>query len=159
LPLPILYGVWHTRGMGGGGRTLCNSRALVLQPCGQCRWPGAVNGCLIRAQNPQTKEYLVKANVCGGLSSTLGVARCGRSAGGVLCALWAVSAVVLGRGYPVGVRISSSSSQTRGCEVSLHKIFVYVEAVVHESPILAFSPPTCIAHPGTNTTARVLDSI
>jgi len=34
--------------------------------------------------------------VCGGLSSTLGVARCGRSAGCVLCALWAVSAAVLG---------------------------------------------------------------
>jgi len=34
--------------------------------------------------------------VCGGLSSTLGVARCGRSAGCVLCAPWAVSAAVLG---------------------------------------------------------------
>jgi len=36
--------------------------------------------------------------VCGGLSSTLGVARCSRSAGCVLCALWAVSAAVLGGG-------------------------------------------------------------
>jgi len=34
----------------------------------------------------------------GVLSSTLGVARCGRSAGCVLCALWAVPAVVLGGG-------------------------------------------------------------
>ena len=34
--------------------------------------------------------------VCGGLSSTLGVARCGRSAGCVLCLLWAISAAVWG---------------------------------------------------------------
>jgi len=46
--------------------------------------------------------------VCGGLSSTRGVARYGRTAGCVLCALWAVSAAVLGGGYPVGVSISSS---------------------------------------------------
>ena len=46
--------------------------------------------------------------VCGGLSSALGVARCGRSAGCVLCVLWGVSAVVcVGGGYPVGVSISS----------------------------------------------------
>jgi len=32
--------------------------------------------------------------------------------------------------------------------LSLYKIFVYVEAVVHESTILSFSPLTCIAHPG-----------
>jgi len=42
--------------------------------------------------------------VCGGLSSTLGIAWCGRSAGCVLGALLAVSAAVLGGGgYPVGV--------------------------------------------------------
>ena len=40
--------------------------------------------------------------VCRGLSSTLGVARCGRSAGCVLCALWAVSAAVFGGGVPCG---------------------------------------------------------
>ena len=33
-------------------------------------------------------------------------------------------------------------------QVGLYKIFVYYEAVVHESCILAFPPPTCIAHPG-----------
>jgi len=44
--------------------------------------------------------------VCGGLSFTLGVARRGRSAGCVLCALWAVSAAVCVGGYPVGVSIS-----------------------------------------------------
>ena len=36
------------------------------------------------------------------LSSTLGVARCGRSAGCVLCALWAVLAAVLVGGVPCG---------------------------------------------------------
>ena len=40
--------------------------------------------------------------VCGGLSSALGVARCGRSAGCVLCVLWAMSAAALGRGVPCG---------------------------------------------------------
>ena len=34
--------------------------------------------------------------VCGGLSSALGVVRCGRSAGWVLCVLWAISAAVWG---------------------------------------------------------------
>jgi len=63
--------------------------------------------------------------VCGGLSSALGVARCGRSAGCLLCVLWAMSAEVWG-GYPVGVSISSS----------LYKL------VNH--PCIAFH--TCIAH-------------
>jgi len=31
--------------------------------------------------------------------------------------------------------------------VGLYKIFVYVEAVVHESTILSSPLPTCIAHP------------
>ena len=31
LPLPILYGVWHTQGGSGGGRILRMSRAIVLQ--------------------------------------------------------------------------------------------------------------------------------
>jgi len=75
--------------------------------------------------------------VCGGLSSALGVARCGRSAGCVLCVLWAMSAAVGGGGslggvgggggwgggaggaggggggYPVGVSISSSPRPPR----------------------------------------------
>jgi len=42
-------------------------------------------------------------------SSALGVARCGRSAGCVLCVLWAMLAAVLGGGgYLVEVSISSS---------------------------------------------------
>jgi len=32
--------------------------------------------------------------------------------------------------------------------LGLHKIFVYLEAIVHESTILSFAPPTCIAPPG-----------
>jgi len=48
--------------------------------------------------------------VCGFFSSALGVARCGRSAGCVLCGLWAVSAAVCG-GYAVGVSVSSRQEQ------------------------------------------------
>jgi len=33
-------------------------------------------------------------------------------------------------------------------EVGLYKIFVYFGAIVHESTILLFSPPTCMTHPG-----------
>jgi len=47
-----------------------------------------------------------------GFVFTLRVARCGRSAGCVLCALWAVSAAVLGGGDPVRVSISSSAQHT-----------------------------------------------
>jgi len=47
-------------------------------------------------------QYEWARRVCGGLSSALGVTRCGRSAGCVLCVLWAMSAAVLGRGVPCG---------------------------------------------------------
>ena len=33
-----------------------NSRALVLQQCGQCRWAGGLKGRLIRAQTPTSKR-------------------------------------------------------------------------------------------------------
>jgi len=33
-------------------------------------------------------------------------------------------------------------------EVGLYKIFVDFEAIVHESTIRPFPPPTCIGHPG-----------
>ena len=59
----MVYGI--RKGWAGGGRTLCNSHALVVQPCGQCRWPGAVNGCLIRAQKPQTKRISCKGQDTG----------------------------------------------------------------------------------------------
>ena len=43
--------------------------------------------------------------------------------------------------------------------LGLYKIFVYFEAVVHESTTLSFLPATCIADPCCNTVARLLDSI
>jgi len=47
--------------------------------------------------------------VWGGLSSALGVVRCGRSAGCVLCVLWAIHiGCCVGGEYPVGVSILSS---------------------------------------------------
>jgi len=54
--------------------------------------------------------------------------------------------VVLTRVNPAAVAAHAESS--RVFPVSLYKIFVYFEAVVHESTILSFAPPTCIAHPG-----------
>jgi len=46
-----------------GGRILPNSRAIVLQQCGQCRRAGRLKGRLIRAQTAKVKPYLVKAKV------------------------------------------------------------------------------------------------
>jgi len=40
LVLPMLYGVWHTKGRYRGVRILPNSRAIVLQQCGQSRRDG-----------------------------------------------------------------------------------------------------------------------
>jgi len=42
LLLPILDGVWHTNGRSRGGRMLRDSRAIVVQKCGQCGWGGAI---------------------------------------------------------------------------------------------------------------------
>ena len=51
----------------------------------------------------------------GNTYSALGIARCGRSAGCVLCVLWDMSAAVcMCGGYPAGVSISSSSIQHGG---------------------------------------------
>ena len=38
LSLPILYGVWHTKGGSVAGRILRNGRAIVLQYGRRCRW-------------------------------------------------------------------------------------------------------------------------
>jgi len=46
---------------------------------------------------------------------------------------------------PVGLRVNPSAR--RLLQLGLYKIFVYVEAVGHESTILSFPPSTCIAHP------------
>jgi len=43
--------------------------------------------------------------------------------------------------------VSTAMSHT-STQLGLYKIFVYFEAIVHESTILSFPPPTCIAHPG-----------
>ena len=48
--MSILYGVWHTKGRLRGGLFLPDSRAVVLQQCGQSRWAGGIKGRLIRAQ-------------------------------------------------------------------------------------------------------------
>jgi len=42
---------------------LPNSRALVMQQCGQCTQAGRKKGRLIRAQTTKVTEYLVNANM------------------------------------------------------------------------------------------------
>ena len=41
----------------------------------------------------------------------------------------------------------------------LYKIFFYFESFVHESTMLSFPLPTCIAHPGAMPLARLLGSL
>ena len=43
-----------------GGRILPNSRAIVLQQCGQCRRAGRRKGRLIRAQTTNSKRLSCK---------------------------------------------------------------------------------------------------
>ena len=64
--LPILYGVWHTNGRSRGGRILRESRAIVLQQCGQCRWAGEIKGGLIRVQTARSKTISCKGQGRGG---------------------------------------------------------------------------------------------
>ena len=45
-------------------------------------------------------------------------------------------------------RLERISCSGHNMSLGLYKILVYFEAVVHESTILSFPPPTCIAHPG-----------
>ena len=40
----ILYGVWHKNGVRRGAQILRNRTEMVLPPCGQCRWRGAIKG-------------------------------------------------------------------------------------------------------------------
>jgi len=44
-----LHGVWHIKGWSRGSRILSNSRAIVLQQCGQCRRDERMKGRLIGA--------------------------------------------------------------------------------------------------------------
>jgi len=61
-PLPKVYGVWHTKGKPGGGRILRKGRAIVLQPCEQCRWAGQYQGDVLVQESFGANEYLAKAN-------------------------------------------------------------------------------------------------
>ena len=56
-----VYGI-H-RGGWVGGRILPNSRAIVLQQCGQCRRAGRMKGRLIRAQTTRSKTISCKGHV------------------------------------------------------------------------------------------------
>ena len=61
LQLPILYGVWQTQGGSEGERILPNSRAIVLQQCGQCKWAGGMKEQLIRGQTTTSKRLSCKS--------------------------------------------------------------------------------------------------
>jgi len=54
----MVYGM--QRGGRRGARILPNSRAIVLQQCGQCRWTAGTYGCLMHAQKHRSKR---KANL------------------------------------------------------------------------------------------------
>jgi len=85
---------------------------MCVWVCAVCSSAGAASGCGVSGAEPGSgpRPFEWGRRVCGGLSSALGVVRCGRSAGCVLCVLWAISAAVWGE-YPVG--LSRSSSLTR----------------------------------------------
>jgi len=68
LPSPIVYGVWHTRGWSEGSRILLNSRAIVVQACGQCGWGGGNKRGLIRAHKPRSKAISCKRQPAGARS-------------------------------------------------------------------------------------------
>jgi len=43
---------------------------------------------------------------------------------------------------------ATEAEEAHAVAFGLYKIFVHFEAIVHQSTILSFPPPTCIAHPG-----------
>jgi len=57
--LPILYGVWLTKGRSRGDRILPNSSAIVLQHCAQCRRVGRMKDRLVHTRL-EAEQYLVK---------------------------------------------------------------------------------------------------
>jgi len=64
LPLPILYDAWHTQGgVGWGVVYFPNSRATLLQQCGQCTRPGRMKRRLIRAHTTRSKTLSCKGQV------------------------------------------------------------------------------------------------
>jgi len=50
----------HKRVVEGGGRMFPNSRAIVWQQSGLCRWVGGLKGRLIRAQTTRSKSISCK---------------------------------------------------------------------------------------------------
>jgi len=63
-----LYGVGRENGGSEGCRILRKSIAVVLQPCGRCRWEGQLKGDWFVHKSLELKEYLVKAKLgiaCG----------------------------------------------------------------------------------------------
>jgi len=57
----MVYGIQKRgQGGGGGGRMVFNSRAIVLQRCGQCSWVGGMKGRLICAQTNRRKRRSCK---------------------------------------------------------------------------------------------------
>jgi len=60
LLLPILQGVWHTKGRSREGRILPNSRTIVLHQCGQCRRAGRMKGQSIPAQTTRSETISCK---------------------------------------------------------------------------------------------------
>ena len=69
----------------------CESEPWTGEPAFTCLCADPGSGPSERGDHTQIEWG---RRVCGGVSSALGVARCGRSAGGVLCVLWGMSAAV-----------------------------------------------------------------
>jgi len=61
LPLPIVYGVQHSKGGSVEGRTVRRIRATLLQQCGHYRWEGQYNDDGLVDKRVEVNEYLVKA--------------------------------------------------------------------------------------------------
>jgi len=53
----------YKREVGGGGRILPNSRAIVLHPGGQCRWARGKKGWLIHAEKPRSERLSCKGQL------------------------------------------------------------------------------------------------
>jgi len=72
LLLPILYGVWHTNGRSRRGRILHDSRAIVLQQCGQCRWAGEMKRGLIPVETTRNSRISCKGQHTRSANAGLG---------------------------------------------------------------------------------------
>jgi len=59
LPIPLVYGVWHTKGGLGGGRILRNRQAIVLQKRGHSEEEGRKGDDTLVHKSFEVNEYLV----------------------------------------------------------------------------------------------------